>query len=79
MVFAFKIARFTSIIMNPHRPKENTMFNIDNPFGTDLFVAPAPDSVKVKPHKLPKTKKGSRVLRAPKPPSAVIKNVLLTW
>lgn len=55
------------------------MFNVDNPFGTDLFVAPAPDSVKVKLHKLPKTKKGSRVLRAPKPLSAVIKNALLTW
>lgn len=54
------------------------MINSDNPFGIDAFAAPAPDFVKVKPHKLPKTKKGTRA-RRPLLPSVVIKNILLTW
>lgn len=50
--------------------------NIDNPFGADAFAPTAP--VKVKPHKLPKTKRSARVLRAPKPLSVVVKNFLLS-
>ena len=51
--------------------------DIENPFGTQLFVAPG--DVKVKPHKLPKTRKGTRALRNPKAPSTVLKNFLLTY
>lgn len=51
--------------------------NVNNPFGTDSFAAPAP--VEVKPHTLPKTKRRARVIRAPKAPSTILRNVLLTW
>jgi hypothetical protein len=51
--------------------------DIDNAYGTDLFTPPAP-SVKVKPHKLPKTKRGVRVLRNPTAPSKILKNFLLS-
>lgn len=48
---------------------------IDNPYGVDSFAPPAP--VTVKPYKLRRTKKGVRVIRAPKPLSVIIKNALL--
>jgi hypothetical protein len=53
---------------------------IDNPFGTDAFAAPTTATIKVKTHRLPKTKRSEivRVLRAPKPPSTIIKNFLLS-
>lgn len=51
-------------------------FNIDNPFGTELFPAPAP--VRVKSHKLPRTRNVTRVLRAPKSPSVILKNYVLS-
>jgi hypothetical protein len=50
---------------------------IDNQFGTDAFAAPT--VVKIRPHRLPKTKKGVRVHRAPNPLSATIKNFLLNY
>lgn len=50
---------------------------IENPYGTALFVAPG--SVKVKPHKLPKTKRGTHALRNPKAPSQILKNFLLNY
>lgn len=50
--------------------------NIDNAYGTDAFTPPAP--VKVKPHKLPKTKRGTRARRSPSMPSTVLKNFLLS-
>jgi hypothetical protein len=50
---------------------------IDNPFGTDAFAAPT--ILNVKPMKLPKTKKGVRVHRAPRPLSTTIKNALLNY
>jgi hypothetical protein len=53
--------------------------NAENPFGTDVFTPPAPAPIKVKRHKLPKTKRGTRALRNPTMPSTVLKNILLTW
>lgn len=52
--------------------------NIDNPFGTDLFTPPTTATIKVKPHKLPKTKRGTRALR-PLLPAVVVKNFLLNY
>lgn len=52
--------------------------DIDNPFGTDSFAPPATHKVKPAP-RLPRVKRGTHVLRAPKPPSQIIKNILLTW
>lgn len=54
------------------------LFNADNPFGTDLFTPPTTDTIKVKRHKLPKTRRGTRALR-PLLPSVVIKNALLNF
>lgn len=51
----------------------------ENPFGTDAFTRPTPDEIKVKPHKLPKTKKGAKVYRSPIMPSTIVKNFLLTY
>lgn len=50
---------------------------IENPFGTSLFTAPT--STKVRPHRLPRVKKGTSVRRAPKPLSTIIKNTLLNY
>lgn len=62
--------------MNPY-PRRNIMFqDIENPYGTALFTPPAP--VKVKLHKLPKTKRGTRARRSPVMPSTILKNFLLS-
>jgi hypothetical protein len=69
--------------MNPHLTKETIMqfTDIENPFGTDAFTPPTTGSVKVKSHRLPKTRRSAvvRVLRNPTAPSTIIKNALLTW
>lgn len=60
-----------------HYIGETMLFaGIDNPFGADAFAPPA--SIKVKPYKLPKTKRGTRVRRAPQSLS-VLKNALLNY
>jgi uncharacterized linocin/CFP29 family protein len=67
------------MIMNP-QPRRIIMLHfadIENPFGAQAFVAPT--STKVRPHKLPKVKKGTVVRRDPKPLSTVVKNFLLTY
>jgi hypothetical protein len=51
--------------------------DIENPFGASAFDAPT--STKVRPHKLPKVKKGTVVRRAPKPLSTVVKSFLLNY
>lgn len=51
--------------------------DVANPYGADAFVAPT--SAKVKSHRLPKVKKGTNVLRCPKAPSTILRNILLTW
>jgi hypothetical protein len=51
--------------------------DVVNPYGTDAFAAPT--STNVKPHKLAKVKKGTNVLRCPKAPSTILRNILLTW
>ena len=53
--------------------------NAENPFGTALFTPPTTATIKVRPHRLPKTKRGTRALRSPMMPSTVLKNILLTW
>ena len=50
----------------------------ENPFGTDAFTPPTTSDIKVKLHKLPKTKKGARVYRSPIMPSTLLKNFLLS-
>jgi hypothetical protein len=62
--------------MNPYLRRNIMFLNIDNAYGTDLFTPPAP--VKVKPHKLPKTKRGTHTRRSPVLPSTIIKNFLLS-
>ena len=59
--------------------KELAMQFIDtvNPFGTDAFTPPTTANIKVRPHRLPKTKRGTRALRSPMMPSTIIKNFLL--
>jgi hypothetical protein len=54
--------------------------DIDNAFGTDTFTPPTAASIKVKSHRLPKTKRSAvvRVLRNPTAPSTIIKNFLLS-
>ncbi len=51
--------------------------DIENPFGTALFTPPTPATIKVRPHRLPKTKRGTRALRSPMMPSTIIKNFML--
>lgn len=51
--------------------------DVTNAFGTDAFAAPT--SATVKPHKLPRVKKSTRVRRAPKPPTTILRNFLLTY
>lgn len=55
--------------------------DIENPFGTSVTTAPTAGSVKVRPHRRPKTKSSAvkRFIRNPTAPSTIIKNALLTW
>ena len=54
--------------------------DIENPFGTSVTIAPTATPVKVRPHRLPKTKKSQvvRFLKNPTAPSTIIKNFLLS-
>ncbi len=66
--------------MNPSPLKGTIMYFADvvNPFGASAFDAPT--SAPVKPTKLPRQQsKVVRALKAPTPPSTIIKNILLTW